>query len=347
MKKQLLMFALVISAFSNEKPFIVNYSDIVQPCAMVDSSHKPYGFDIDLFNKISERVGLTNYQYRQVNFKDIFINVKSGSADLGIGGITITSKREKSLDFTHPYLEADIKALVKADKESSLHAIWFAISQDGVLRLIVIILAFALIWGSIFWVIERKMPENKGKFFLWLILDYCLFVLVTLSTVGYGDRTAKTAVGKILVGMMIVTGLSLFAYYLGMITNNIQFDRTTSEVTCLKDLRDKPIATVEDCYAADVIQDENIGSKVIKVKGLPEALKLLALDKVKVVIFDAPPLLQYASKNKGYMVAPFSIRTQNYGFALPVGSPWRSKINRAILELQESGEYQRIYDKWF
>lgn len=34
-------------------------------------------------------------------------------------------------------------------------------------------------------------------------------------------------------------------------------------------------------------------------------------------------------------------------FASLVGSPWRDKISLAILELQEKGEIQMLYDKWW
>ena len=32
---------------------------------------------------------------------------------------------------------------------------------------------------------------------------------------------------------------------------------------------------------------------------------------------------------------------------LTKGSPWRDKISLAILELQEKGEIQMLYDKWW
>ncbi|XP_037824931.1 glutamate receptor 3.3-like, partial [Lucilia sericata] len=36
-----------------------------------------------------------------------------------------------------------------------------------------------------------------------------------------------------------------------------------------------------------------------------------------------------------------------YGIATPKGSPWRDKISLAILELQEKGDIQMLYDKWW
>ncbi|KAG5677547.1 hypothetical protein PVAND_007299 [Polypedilum vanderplanki] len=39
--------------------------------------------------------------------------------------------------------------------------------------------------------------------------------------------------------------------------------------------------------------------------------------------------------------------SKGYGVALPKGSPWRDKISLAILELQEKGTIQILYDKWW
>lgn len=39
--------------------------------------------------------------------------------------------------------------------------------------------------------------------------------------------------------------------------------------------------------------------------------------------------------------------SKGYGIATPKGSPWRDKISLAILELQEKGIIQILYDKWW
>nr|QGW50281.1 gustatory receptor 26 [Chouioia cunea] len=39
--------------------------------------------------------------------------------------------------------------------------------------------------------------------------------------------------------------------------------------------------------------------------------------------------------------------SKGYGIATPKGSPWRDKISLAILELQEKGVIQILYDKWW
>ena len=38
---------------------------------------------------------------------------------------------------------------------------------------------------------------------------------------------------------------------------------------------------------------------------------------------------------------------KGYGIGTPTGSPWRDQISNAILQLQENGELQELYTKWW
>jgi len=49
-----------------------------------------------------------------------------------------------------------------------------------------------------------------------------------------------------------------------------------------------------------------------------------------------------------FLLCTFLFNTSvGYGIATPKGSPWRDKISLAILELQERGDIQMLYDKWW
>ncbi|MEC9343060.1 MAG: cyclic nucleotide-gated ion channel, partial [Pseudomonadota bacterium] len=48
------------------------------------------------------------------------------------------------------------------------------------------------------------------------------WAVVTLSTVGYGDVTPVTVVGKIIAGLVMVTGITFFALPVGIIANGFQ-----------------------------------------------------------------------------------------------------------------------------
>lgn len=68
------------------------------------------GFDIDLMNAIADKLGLEP-TYQNSSFDTIFRDVASGQFDIVAAASTITPAREKVVDFSRPYYEAQ-QALV-------------------------------------------------------------------------------------------------------------------------------------------------------------------------------------------------------------------------------------------
>ncbi len=74
---------------------------------------KPTGFDIELFEWIANDIGL-DYKYREIKeFSKLHSNLKDGIVDITVAGVTITSEREKYIDFSYPYLSSGLSILVK------------------------------------------------------------------------------------------------------------------------------------------------------------------------------------------------------------------------------------------
>ena len=66
------------------------------------------------------------------------------------------------------------------------------------------------------------------------------------------------------------------------------------------------------------------------------------------VVFDAPVLAYYANNSKGMAkVAGPVFQRENYGIAIPTGSPLAEQINQSLLRLREDGTYDVLYRKWF
>lgn len=71
------------------------------------------GFDIDLVNAIADQLGL-KVVYEDTSFDTIFTDVAQGKFDLVASASTITPEREKQVNFSDPYYEAE-QALVVPD----------------------------------------------------------------------------------------------------------------------------------------------------------------------------------------------------------------------------------------
>jgi polar amino acid transport system substrate-binding protein len=67
------------------------------------------------------------------------------------------------------------------------------------------------------------------------------------------------------------------------------------------------------------------------------------------VFFDGP-ILSYYTTTRGNGVArmvPRIFKPENYGMALPTGSPLQEQINQGLLRLREDGRYNTLRAKWF
>jgi polar amino acid transport system substrate-binding protein len=67
-----------------------------------DSSGKAIGWDIDLFNAVSAKLGVTPV-YNIAGFDTIIPNIAGGKYDIGLSSFTDTVAREKQVDFVNYY----------------------------------------------------------------------------------------------------------------------------------------------------------------------------------------------------------------------------------------------------
>jgi ABC-type amino acid transport substrate-binding protein len=76
----------------------------------------PRGFDIDLMNEIAKRAGF-EVEYENVHFDSILRGLNSDLFDAAISAMTITTERERQIDFSDPYFDADQALLVASDSD--------------------------------------------------------------------------------------------------------------------------------------------------------------------------------------------------------------------------------------
>ncbi len=77
------------------------------PFEYYDEEGKLTGFDIDLMNCIGERIGY-DVKYVDMSFDMLVSAVSSGKVDCAISTFSVTDEREHYMDFTRPYLAANV-----------------------------------------------------------------------------------------------------------------------------------------------------------------------------------------------------------------------------------------------
>jgi polar amino acid transport system substrate-binding protein len=85
------------------------------PMEMVDTSKNIVGFDIDLMNAAAKAGGFT-VEFKNTAWDGIFAGLDNGKYDAVMSSVTITDERQKTMDFSMPYINAGQILTIRADE---------------------------------------------------------------------------------------------------------------------------------------------------------------------------------------------------------------------------------------
>lgn len=104
----------LIGVASSAKTYVVASDIPWAPFEMVTTSNEFFGFDLDLMRAIAITAGF-EIEIRNVAFDAIIENVRSGLADIGASGFTITSERDAAVDFSSAYYLSNQAVVIRKD----------------------------------------------------------------------------------------------------------------------------------------------------------------------------------------------------------------------------------------
>jgi len=84
------------------------------PFEMVNEAGEFLGFDLDLMRAIAHVAGF-QIEIKNVAFDAIIENIRTGRADIGASGFTITEERERVVDFSMPYFLSNQAVIIRKD----------------------------------------------------------------------------------------------------------------------------------------------------------------------------------------------------------------------------------------
>ena len=339
----LLFGSLTTEAASKEKPLTVAV-EVTAPCVM-QTKGTYSGFDIELWEAIAQELKLA-FTYHETDLKGLFADIVEENADVAFSCITVTEEREKMVDFSHHYLDSGLRIMVLNETKFSLTESLKSLYSPIVVKSVSYVGLFIIICGHIFWWVERGHKFISSKY-LPGIFQAFWYVLVTMTTVGYGDIVPRKWVGRLMAFLVMVIGIGFFGWAIAQLSSAITLQKLHSDITDHRDLRNHLVATVEGTTSVAALQ--KLSAVVVPAKSIDQAYEKLLKDEVDALVFDSPTILYYA-RNEGagkvsVVGALFDI--QYYGFLFPQGSELREPVNRALLKLRNNGVYDKIYRKWF
>jgi polar amino acid transport system substrate-binding protein len=115
----------------------------------------------------------------------------------------------------------------------------------------------------------------------------------------------------------------------------------------VQDLSGSKVVTVAGSSAAAYLRAHAVA--FAEVPSIDAAYPRLDSGQADAIVFDAPVLqnrVKVTGNGTEILVGGVFAR-ENYGIALPPGSPLRKKINTALLDITADGTYEELYARYF
>lgn len=300
------------------------------------------GLAVDVWREVARAAKLDFELKRVQHTGDALEMVRNGKAHVAIGSISITADRARLVDFTQPYYEASLGLLSRPASTGLWTRVRPFFSRAFLFGLGLIMLLLVLV-GTLIWLFERRRHEADFARGPSGIGSGMWFAIVTMTTVGYGDKTPKTVAGRVVaaVWMLIATiTYSTLTAGIAAALALVSLEQGTFDKPEL--LLGRRVATVSGTTGEEAVRA--FGGQVMACESLEVAIGRLQSGLADVVVFDYPAL-EYRLKNQaqaGLTLSQTRFMTQNYGFAVALGSPLSQKLDVQLLQLQESGKLDRL-----
>ena len=309
------------------------------------------GFAAELWDQLARETG-NEYEIQVVNSaQEIIDAVQNKSADVGVGAISVTSKREEVIDFSQPFYESGLQVLVAGGGGSFADNIVQMITNLFSLELIgmfLLLLATMFIISHIVWRYEHKVNSDQWpedyKAGIWESFWWTLSTLL----VGGADNKGPVGVGGRIVAIVwMLLSIVLVSLLTASFTTTLTINTLKGDINGPGDLPGRKVATVKGSTTESWLTTQ--GATAVPFDDVAKCITALRDGQVQAVVYDAP-VLQYESAKlndeKLQMVGPVFQR-QNYAFALQQDSQLREKLNQALLTMHERGIGIELRKKYF
>jgi ABC-type amino acid transport substrate-binding protein len=320
--------------FDKEKKKIIVGVKEEPPFIMKDAQGNYYGLSIDLWEDLAKKDDI-DYEYQ--DFRDYLLILRAltrKDIDVSISPLTVSYQRLHSFEVSQPFFISSLGVAVYSHGS----VISKLLSRDILVVIGSLILLIALV-GTVMWLVERRRNTIEFSESPRLgMLDGIWWAAVTMTTVGYGDKTPKTRSGRALALLWMFTSIMLISSLTASITSHLAHtgdDMNITHVEDLAEMQDK-VGTVAHSGSADYLRNNGIElpNRCFYENPL-DGLKALKKGDIRVFVYDKPIMYYLLTEHNledDVTILPVTFNKNYCSFMFPQGSKLLRSLDPDLIE---------------
>lgn len=313
----------------------------------VNPENPPSGAAVDIWEKIAAEKA---WGFDYVRFGSVekgLDAIADGSLDILVGNAPINQENLARVEFSQPFFHSGLQILT-TDNQKTLGGRLLSDMKDLVkLEIFWILMAGVLILSSAVYFFERKHNPDFPKGRKEGIAEALYYVLALALTGKSVYKGFPGVLGRMVLLMWVLLGIITVAYVTSSITSAMTVEKLSNSIESMHDLQGKTIAVIADSSAEEYAKTKGIDE--LPAKDMQDAVQALLTNQANAVVGDAAVLQAFDFNNPRLPVQVVGrvFQVENYGFAMPIGSPLRIQLNRQLAIMQETQQSQTILASYF
>jgi ABC-type amino acid transport substrate-binding protein len=287
----------------------------------------------------------------EVPYEDLIEGIAANRIDASIGETEVNPHAQKIVDFTQPFLLSSIGVAINNVGWS--HAARIALGELASPSIILItggifVAMFAV--SILIWLVERHHHAGHFQRGITGLGSAIWFSAVTMTTVGYGDKTPTTPIGRVIAIFWMLFGVLLVSGFTATVTASMSASRISGSISSTGDIHQLTCGTLKGSLSEELCR--NFGINTFGYETVEEALVALHNKKVEAVVADKNTL-RYMKRTLGrkdtpirFNIADITLRDGFLAIPMRKDHPDFDKINQALLEFTSSPAWQAVINQW-
>ena len=317
----------------------------VPPFAMPDGQGGWTGISVELWQRIALGLGWQTKWVVMDSSRAQIEALEAGSIDVALGALSMTPEREAVMDFSAPFYSTHL-AIATPAQYGNWRGVLKELLSPAFLSTVAALLLLLLAVGALLWLVERKRnPQSFGGSVTQGIGSGFWWSLVTMTTVGYGDKAPVTFIGRALATIWMFASIIMISGLTASIAASLTVNQLNTMVRGVQDLNRVRSVAVSGSTGEQFLRKSGI--RMQSVATATEGLALLREDKADALIYDEA-LLRYLLKDAapGIEILRQSIEMQYYAFGMKASFAHKEQLNQTLLADTSDSEWQGILNRY-